>query len=165
MGAIKAISGLKTKVKYDIYGPQEDFEYWQKCEIELKKLPNNIDWHYKGDVPSEKVQRVLQKYNVLLLPTLGENYGHVIFEALSVGCIPIISDQTSWNDLTDKNAGFVLPLSSSMNDFSTAINEYFSYAVDKRRFYAHNAISIAEKKVADSRESTGYRKIFEGILL
>ena len=28
-----------------------------------------------------------------------KNYGHVIFEALAGGCIPIISDQTPWNDI------------------------------------------------------------------
>ena len=48
-------------------------------------------------MPSEEVQSVLSTQDILVLPTKSENYGHVVFEALSVGCIPIISDRTPWS--------------------------------------------------------------------
>lgn len=43
-------------------------------------------------------------------PTLGENYGHVISEALVSGCPVIISTETPWNDLSKKRVGWDIPL-------------------------------------------------------
>ena len=53
----------------------------------------------------KKVIETFSKYDVFLFPTKGENYGHVIFEALAGGCIPIISDQTPWNDIEQAGCG------------------------------------------------------------
>ena len=161
LGAIRAVSGLKIEAKFDIYGPKEDVDYWNICEVELNKLPNNINWQYKGDVPSEEVQCVLQKYNVFLFPTLGENYGHVIFEALSVGCVPIISDQTPWNVIQEKPAGYILPLSEDMYDYTETLSNYFFEPLEKKELLAENAIHIAMSKVESVKEDTGYRKIFK----
>jgi hypothetical protein len=41
----------------------------------------------------------LAEYDLFLFPTLGENYGHVISEALASGCPVVISDQTPWRNL------------------------------------------------------------------
>src|SRR5262249_46684314 len=43
-------------------------------------------------------------------PTLGENFGHAIFDALAVGCPVIVSDATPWQELSGKGAGWSLPL-------------------------------------------------------
>src|SRR5581483_8212658 len=47
----------------------------------------------------------------LLFPTHGENYGHVIREALAAGCPVIISDQTPWRGLEALGVGWDLALS------------------------------------------------------
>jgi glycosyltransferase involved in cell wall biosynthesis len=47
---------------------------------------------------------------LLLLPTHGENFGHSIIEALSVGCPVLISDRTPWKDLEKAGVGADLPL-------------------------------------------------------
>ena len=49
------------------------------------------------------------------LPTKGENFGHVIFEALTSGCVVLISDRTPWKELHGRNAGWALPLSDNRN--------------------------------------------------
>jgi glycosyltransferase involved in cell wall biosynthesis len=41
---------------------------------------------------------------------LGENFGHVILEALGAGCPVVISDQTPWSHLQEKGVGWTLPL-------------------------------------------------------
>lgn len=50
---------LKVNTYFTIYGPQEDREYRGKYQEELKKLPSNVRWSYKGDVLSEEVQAKL----------------------------------------------------------------------------------------------------------
>ena len=160
LGAIKAVSHLQEKIIFDIYGPKEDLNYWNECEEELKKLPANIIWKYCGNVPTEEVQSVLQKYNIFLFPTLGENYGHVIFEALSVGCVPIISDQTPWSIIDANNAGKILPLSEDLKNFTRALEFILNLSVDEKEKMSNAVERIAEKKIFDSKQSSGYRAIF-----
>ena len=47
----------------------------------------------------------------MLFPTFGENFGHVIFEALAAGCPILLSDQTPWRGLKEKGCGWDFPLS------------------------------------------------------
>jgi len=61
-------------------------------------------------VRPEDVAPTLSRYDVFVFPTLGENFGHVIFEALMASCPVLPSDQTAWRDLHEKQIGFDLPL-------------------------------------------------------
>jgi glycosyltransferase involved in cell wall biosynthesis len=56
------------------------------------------------------VLRVLERYHLLLFPSLGENFGHVVLEALLAGCPPLVSDRTYWRGLAEKGVGWDLPL-------------------------------------------------------
>ena len=155
LGAIKTLQKTKNAIHFTIYGPVEDKEYWQKCQSDLSKLPKNVSWEYAGDVPTEDVQRALAQNEVFLLLTLGENYGHVIFEALSVGCIPVISDQTPWHQISPNGAGIELPLNA---DFAAELDK-LAEMVD-RRAMAEKAVMVAKQCVEKNQRETGYRKIF-----
>ena len=52
----------------------------------------------------------MREHDLFFLPTLGENFGHVILEAFCAGCPVLISDQTPWRDLQGKGIGWDLPL-------------------------------------------------------
>lgn len=110
LSAIKYLHGVNGKVEFDIYGPVEDKEYWATCEEEIKKLPSNVKVQHCGLLSHDEVHDAFSKYDAFLFPTLSENYGHVIAEALFVGCPVIISDQTPWNDVNDYGAGWAIPL-------------------------------------------------------
>lgn len=160
LGAIKCLEQVRGKVEFTIYGPEEDAAYWEACKSKLEKLPDNIQWRYDGDLPSEVVQEKLQQHDVFLFPTKGENYGHVIFEALSVGCIPVISDQTPWGVIAERDAGFVLRLSDEMTSFAEAIDQLNEMGMAQRTQMAQRAVQIAEEKVERSKKETGYRIVF-----
>lgn len=154
--AIRAIDDMKENVNFIIYGPIQEKEYWEKCLRQLKKV--GFTWAYKGDVPSEEVQDRLAEQDVLIFPSKGENYGHVVFEALSVGCIPVISDQTPWHSVSKKNAGYELPLKEEV--FTKALKEIAGMSIVQREIMADKAIALAREKVEQSRRNTGYRTIF-----
>ena len=153
--AIEEIQKTKHPMHFTIYGPAEDEGYWQKCQRELQKLPKNVSWEYAGDVPTEEVQRTLAQNDVFFFPTLGENYGHVIFEALSVGCIPVISDQTPWHQIPVCGAGIELPLDG---DFAAELDKLAE--MSDRSAMAKKAVMVAEACVEKNRKETGYRTIF-----
>ena len=162
IGAIRILQKVKANVNFTVYGPIHDDHYWEECKNELEGLPGNIKWEWKGNVDSEHVVDTLKPHHVFLFPTLGENYGHVIQEALSAGCPCIISDQTPWQDLEMQGVGYVFPLDNDQ-PFIYAIEKYAD--MDSKSFQsivnqAHDyAKSISNSKVKD----TGYRKIFDNL--
>lgn len=160
MGAIKCLQGVKSDVEFTILGPKEDIKYWKTCEAELAELPDNVNWKYGGTVASDKVQEELSMHDVFLFPTFGENYGHVIFEALSVGCIPVISDQTPWNWLADKEAGFVIKIENNYSAFSEAIESLAQMSAPCREIMGNHAVSLARDKAKQATRETGYRNVF-----
>jgi glycosyltransferase involved in cell wall biosynthesis len=110
LGALEILSGVRAEVTFDVFGPVEDRRYFTRCEQLMAQLPPNVSAQYHGVVKREKVGNALAGYDLLLLPTLGENYGHVIAEALAVGCAPLISDRTPWRGLVRRGVGWDLPL-------------------------------------------------------
>ena len=95
---------------FDLYGAIYDHEYWKDCQRSMERMPEGVRVSYKGSLPNAGVVEKLQSYHFLFLPTRGENFGHVILEALSAGTPVIISDQTPWRNLKKKNIGFDIPL-------------------------------------------------------
>ena len=109
-GVLEILSGLKEKIQFNIFGPMEDKEYWIRCQKIISNLPENIGVQYHGNIPHEWVVDVMGEHDLFFLPTLGENFGHVILEALCAGCPVLISDRTPWRGLEAKGVGWDLPL-------------------------------------------------------
>ncbi len=161
LGAIQIISNLtEFPIQFDIYGNIEDEEYWQECTTQLENLPTNINWEYKGECNSNDVIKTLSNYDVFLFPTLGENFGHVISEALLAGCIPIISDTTPWLDLNEHYCGNVIPLNDT-NYFVRCLENYINMDENEFDTCIKNAQKYIIKKNEISIKNTGYREIFE----
>ncbi|MCK4445463.1 MAG: glycosyltransferase family 4 protein [Candidatus Marinimicrobia bacterium] len=110
IGVLGMLERLNGKVLFNIYGPLEDKDYWVECRKIIKRLPNNIRVQYIGAVEHDQVEAVIKEHDLFFLPTLGENFGHVILESLVTGCPVLISDQTPWRDLEEKGVGWDLPL-------------------------------------------------------
>lgn len=111
--ALEILKNIKKgNITFDIYGPMEDKEYWKECEDVIQDLPSNINVAYKGEVPHAKINSVFEQYHAFFFPTLGENYGHVIVEAMMNNCLPILSKGvTPWDDYHG-NGGYVEKLSN-----------------------------------------------------
>ncbi len=109
-GALEYLKDIKGDISFNIYGPIEDKGYWEECKKNIKLLPPNVKVEYKGTIDYSKVKDVYREHDLFLLPTKGENFGHVILEALSVGCPVLISDRTPWRELMEKRVGFDLSL-------------------------------------------------------
>jgi len=158
--AIEILEETKSDIEFTIYGPAHTEEYWKECKQELRKLPSNVKWEWKGNLDSESVVETLKHYHVFLFPTLGENFGHVIQEALSAGCPCIISDQTPWRDFESQGVGDVF----SLENKSAFVNAVEKYAVMKQEEF-QNAVEKAHQYAIDVSNSkaknTGYRTIFE----
>lgn len=108
---LTVLAGVTSTVYLTIYGPIEDRDYWAFCQTLISKLPLWIRVSYEGSLLPEEVVSKLSKYDLFVLPTKSENFGHVILESLSAGTPVLISDQTPWR--SDSSGGIEeLPLDS-----------------------------------------------------
>lgn len=101
---------IDGKLSIDICGTLEEQDYWEECQRIAATLPQNISIRSLGPIPHEQVSATLAQYDCFVLPTLGENFGHVFIEALASGLPLIISDRTPWRGLPAKGIGWDLPL-------------------------------------------------------
>ena len=148
------------QIEFDIYGPVDDEQYWEKCKSMMKKLPKNVKARYCGAVSTESVIEVLKKYDVFFLPTKGENYGHVIYEALAAGCVPLVSDQTPWQDLDRSSVGggvFSLDELDRFRDWIARRQRMDGQAFAELR---RNAVRDAAGKYQRAALDSGYREVF-----
>ncbi|MGO4353280.1 glycosyltransferase [Rhizobium sp. RAF36] len=105
VGALAMLRPLSGKILFSVIGPVEDLDYWEACKRELATMPENIRVEFAGPQKPQNVLASLSNFDVFFLPSLGENYAHVVFEALGAGCPVVISDRTPWKDLAGKGIG------------------------------------------------------------
>jgi glycosyltransferase involved in cell wall biosynthesis len=108
--ALRMLKDIQGAIEFNIYGPPEDASYWNRCLEEIRTLPRNIGVEFHSLVDHSTVEAIFSTHHLFLFPTLGENYGHVIYEALSAGCPVLISDRTPWRGLARAGAGWDFPL-------------------------------------------------------
>lgn len=157
--AIECLKHVFGDIHFSIYGPKEDKEYWNECLDKLECLGENIKYEYKGSVESEKVISVLQKEDVFLFPTMGENFGHVILEAMMASCPVIISDQTPWNDLQKNGVGYSISLRNK-DLFTKALQDYVDMNYDDFNDVCRKAFLYAKSECANDKLLDKYRAIF-----
>lgn len=111
--ALECLNEIKDKqILFDIYGPVEDKEYWNRCMRISENTKSNLTINYKGRIKHDDIFNVFSCYDLFFFPTMSENYGHVIAEALFSGVPVLISDQTPWTDVNKNGAGAALELSN-----------------------------------------------------
>ena len=154
--------GNDTEVKLEVYGPIEDDEYFDKCKRSLDE--SSIEWKYRGAVSGKDVFKAFSANDVFLFPTMGENFGHVINEALCAGCPVITSDRTPWNDLSGHGAGFSLSLPGTECDYhewTDALKHYAEMSADEFAQVSENCISYIRSKIDIDSLKAAYRDMFE----
>ena len=159
-GALRILEKVKGHVEMNIYGPVTDETYWAKCREIIARMPDNVKVSYKGSVPHEEVPKVMAEHDLFFFPTHGENFGHVIHEALSVGTPVLISDQTPWRDLEERQAGWDLSLSNEEKIINVV---EFCCSMPSQEFFKYNkgAYSFLASSVKSTGAIEANRKIFK----
>lgn len=112
-GLIRVLAKISLLVSLDIFGPIEDPAYWKICSDLIATLPENITVSAHGSISPESVTSTFAQYDLFAFPTHGENFGHVIFEALRAGTPVLVSDQTPWQH-DETGALTIIPLRDTL---------------------------------------------------
>jgi glycosyltransferase involved in cell wall biosynthesis len=106
---VERLSTLHGEVELTLYGHREA-EEWSRVDTVIGSLPANVRVTYGGVLQHNEVSDALAQSHFSVLPTLGENFGHAIYESLCAGRPAVISDRTPWRNLTAEGAGWDLAL-------------------------------------------------------
>ncbi|MET4050816.1 glycosyltransferase involved in cell wall biosynthesis [Frigoribacterium sp. PvP054] len=127
-----ALSEAPGAVDLDVFGPAEDSAYLERCLRMVGKLPKQVSVRFHDSLPHEDVRSTMSGFDALVMPTAGENFGHVIAEALSVGCPIICSDTTPWSRTLAEGGGVVVP-ERTTESWRRALDEYVMADPEERR--------------------------------
>ena len=148
----------KGQVVLDIFGPVVDADDWVRCEALLAKMPVNCKVTYRGAISHELVNETLTEYDFFVLPTLGENFGHAIFESLSAGIPVLISDQTPWRHLAQQQAGWDLPLVETI--WTKTMDDCVAMTDEVYQRWSKQAVEVPNAYVKDNKFEQSYLSLF-----
>lgn len=147
--ALRCLSEADIDIDLSIYGPVSNEAYWATCQEAIERLPPRVSVTYNGPIGQKEVPAALATHDLFFLPTLGENYGHAIVDALAAGVPALISDQTLWRGLERAGAGWDLPLNGSPA-FVAALRAMASKTPDEIARMRRAARAYVEEKLARS---------------
>lgn len=128
--AIEALGRSGHQVPLVVYGPEESAEYAQHCRDVAERF--SVDLRFAGVLQHDEVATVLNGCDLMLLPTRGESFGHVVAEALSAACPVMITPETPWTArIRDHGAGYVVE--RDVEAWASALNTYLSLSAEHRR--------------------------------
>lgn len=148
--ALSILKESKDNIEFDFYGPIYNNEYYEQCKAIMNNMPANVIVKYKGVLPNSLVNSTLANYHCMFMPTLGENFGHIILEALMAACPVIISDKTPWQNLRKDSAGWDISLENK-TEFLEVIHHLAQTNSETFNHYALAAFNKA-KQFSDNEE-------------
>ena len=157
--ALRVLSKCSENVRFHIYGTIEDELYWDECRRLIADLPAHINVVFHGALSPSAVSATLGQHSLFFFPTRGENYGHVIAEALAAGLPVLLSDQTPWGDVTLAGAGWVMNL-ADMDAFARVIDTFVILPLDERKAIAAAVQRYATNRLGRPEEIEDTRKLF-----
>ena len=147
------------KIKFDIYGVIADNIYWKKCLKKINSLPKNINCDYLGEVKPSEVLSIFRKYDLLLLPSLGENFGHVIPEALSQGTSVLTSDKVPWEIMKTFLCGWCFPLDDKKS-FIEIIIKFSKFNCKEYQLQRRRCLDFSRKNFLNENDINKYKSLF-----
>lgn len=162
-GALRILKEVKGVVDFNIIGPCEDKDYWQECESIIEEMPENISVKYHSQLPHNMLVERMLTYDLFFLPTCGENYGHAIVEAMSVGLPILISDKTPWRYLEDKGVGWDIPL-NNVEKYVNVLEQCVNMPKTDYEILSNSVRSYASKILNDEETLDQSRKMFDAAL-
>jgi len=162
--ALRVLTMVRTSVVFTIYGPKECADYWAECERLIAALPTYVKVKYAGEVHPNEINGHLVQHDLFFFPTRGENYGHVIHEALEAGLPVLLSNQTPWHEVVERGVGWVLPLDAK-EAFAQQIDRYAAWPSERVAEVRCLARAYALECAEDAKVLDANRKLFLSVLV
>ncbi len=163
ISAIAAMSFVRESARLSIAGPIEDSRYWRQCTRLIEAMPHPRQISYVGTVSADKSVNFLQSFDLFILPTFGENFGHVILESLAAGTPVIIGRNTPWHFVETSGAGWLCD-PANPQAIGELIEKFLSLDHESRERMRAAARSAALEILSDQGSVMTNRSMFRALI-
>ncbi len=157
---IRALKQITEQVTWLIYGPVKDEAYWQQCTKLIQQLPMNIKVQYKGELFPLHINNAMNSFQLFIMPSKSENFGHAILEALSAGKPVITTDTTPFKNLQQHKAGFSVSFTMIEKQLAEQISFFAKQDQKNYNNYTKNASAYASTFVNITELEENYKQLF-----
>ena len=158
LGRIHPVKGLKNLLLawksvarkdwlLQIAGP-DDGGYLKEVLNLIENLDIAKSVEYLGEVDGDKKWSLMRASNLFILPSLSENFGISVAEALSVGLPVITTTATPWRDLPLYNAGWCVK--SDVDGLKDAIDTALSLTPEYLKELGKNGLAYVRRFSSDT---------------
>ena len=155
---LQRLEGLPGRVEVQVAGPPEDPALLDGLRRQAAGLINTRV-EFLGEVEPERAAALLREADLLAQPSLGENFGQSILEALCRGLPVLVSDRTPWRGLEARMAGWDLPLEDTAA-FHRALETALGWSEAERAPWAEGARRLGRERLEDPSALEGHRELF-----
>jgi glycosyltransferase involved in cell wall biosynthesis len=159
---IERLAALRVEgeIELSLHGPLEDEALWRRCAQAAAALPERIRVHHGGPAQPGELPALFAAHDLLAAPSLGENFGHSILEALCHGLPVIASDRTPWRGLEARRAGFDLPLEQPVL-FEQALGRFLALDESGWQEWSRGARALGAAAAEDPEALAANRELLE----
>jgi glycosyltransferase involved in cell wall biosynthesis len=117
---LQAMACIRMPITFVVAGPVDDRAYYNQCKRVADDAEGYLAVKWLGTVRREDLPQLYMAARSLVHPSLDENFGHSIAEALSLGCPVIIGPSTPWSSNVDGRCGWIVD-PQSMSEIRDAL--------------------------------------------
>jgi glycosyltransferase involved in cell wall biosynthesis len=147
---IRGLQGARGVIDLAAVGPIEDRAYWADCVSAAGSLPRQVGFEYRGQATRGDVPDVLWNADCLVLLTAGENFGHVIAEALQAGCPVITTPTTPWTEVLRAGGGDIVEDRDDPTEVAEVLDRWAAKSPEQLAASRHLARSAFEEFAANA---------------
>jgi glycosyltransferase involved in cell wall biosynthesis len=121
---------LRSEWELHIAGNSDPIKYIDTLEKKTTSMHLQDSIKFVGPITGEEKIRKYQDSNLFILPTLNENFGNVIAEAMMCECPVITTKNAPWRCLTEDECGWWIDL--SVENLAKTLTESMSLTDEQR---------------------------------
>lgn len=154
-------NGAINMVMLQIMGKYDDvYEQWLKDEVQRLHLENNVE--FVGRVSGKDKYDRLSRLSALLVPSVQENFGMIVPEALICGTPVFASLGTPWSELNDCNAGWYKD--NNPATIADIIKKILTMPETELLQMGHNGRKLIEEKYEQHKVAAMMKQLYEWIV-
>lgn len=157
---IKALQSIEAVIVWHIYGPVKDEAYWQQCKALIQQLPSTVSVQYHSELQPAQLSTAMNGFQLFIMPSKSENFGHALLEAFSAGKPVITTDTTPFRNLQEVKAGATVSAGHLATELPEAIRFFAAMQQDEFSVYAANAAFFARNFSATEQLRQQYQHLF-----
>lgn len=156
---LEALKLFANPLKITFCGSAYRKEYFDEFIQNSKLLPKNIAFEYIESVPHSEIELLFAKNDVMILPSLGENFGHAIFESFSYATPVIIGNNTPWKNIKSNKIGLEINPTDKM-EVLEALIFYDTMDEETYKIWQQSGFGFAKDYIINNNFEEMYNKLF-----